>query len=98
MAVGWSPFGSYSDTTFSRRVSGLAGCFSGMNSTFGDGRSNVWDMRRIPLPAQHKVRGQALPEPAPSFERSGEEDSPQRHEGTKTFASSCLCGEPSSGA
>ena len=45
MAVGWSPFGSYSDTTLSRRVSGFAGCFSGMNSTRrGEGRSRVWDM------------------------------------------------------
>ena len=44
MAVGWSPFGSYSDTTLSRRVSGFAGCFSGMKRTREEGRTRVWDM------------------------------------------------------
>src|SRR5579871_5104456 len=56
IAPGWSPFGSYSDTTRSWRVCGLAGCFSGMNSTGEAGRSRVWDIPHrwgiLPVPSR----------------------------------------------
>ena len=61
MAVGWSPLGSYSDTTFSRRVSGLAGCFSGMNRA-GGGRTRVSDMR-APRPLQMAPSGREVERP-----------------------------------
>ncbi len=44
MAVGWSPAGSYSEATRNGFVTGLAGCFSGMNSTGADGRVRTCDM------------------------------------------------------